>query len=508
MYRLTRRQFFGWAAGAATALLASQARAVPRSAAAVPIRAWVWETRGPFGDFQTAAFLSPVRRVPGLFNAVGILWDGEGDLALRVSADGTDWSPWHPVTQHELHGRRLPTGEAAGDLLIVAPSRFVQYRLLPRPGAPPPRTIRLVTINSLEGPAAPAGPADETFGTAAVGPPPIIPRAGWGADESLRYQDGVEIWPPEYRTVQKAVVHHTVTANFEGDPAATVRAIYYYHARTLGWGDIGYNYLIDWRGNIYEGRYGGPGVVGGHALQYNWGSVGIGCLGTFSSTAPTTAMRQSLERLLAWCCRYLDVRSQTFFIDKITPLVCGHRDLLATECPGQSLYNLLPTVRTNVAGLIGDTPVPRLRFVEAAITPTTLAPNQTVAVRVVVENNGTGTALTQGPGPGWEYSDSQSFRTAGFTEIAGHWRVGLECPQLALGVDHPFRWGLPDALEPGQRATIEGRVRLTQSGVRDFWLGLVQEAVGWPADGYGRTTVTVGSPPRSVFIVIARVTRR
>ena len=52
------------------------------------------------------------------------------------------------------------------------------------------------------------------------------------------------------------IIHHTVTQHQEADPAATVRAIYYYHAVTQGWGDIGYNFLVDLHGNVYEGRYG------------------------------------------------------------------------------------------------------------------------------------------------------------------------------------------------------------------------------------------------------------
>jgi hypothetical protein len=64
-----------------------------------------------------------------------------------------------------------------------------------------------------------------------------------------------------------------VTQNQKADPAATMRAIYYYHAVTQGWGDIGYNFLVDWHGNVYEGRYGGTNVVGGHSLQYNYGSL-------------------------------------------------------------------------------------------------------------------------------------------------------------------------------------------------------------------------------------------
>ena len=83
------------------------------------------------------------------------------------------------------------------------------------------------------------------------------------------------------------IIHHTDSPN-EQDPLTAIRAIYYYHAVTQEWGDIGYNFLIDRNGTIYEGRYGGANVVGGHALQYNYGSVGIGLIGDF--TPITTAL--------------------------------------------------------------------------------------------------------------------------------------------------------------------------------------------------------------------------
>src|SRR5581483_2113863 len=109
---------------------------------------------------------------------------------------------------------------------------------------------------------------------------------------SLRFDaQGHEVWPAEPQVPVKVIVHHTVTPNLEADPAATVRSIYYYHAVTLGWGDIGYHHLVDWRGVVYEGRYGGRYVQAGHALQYNRGSIGVACLGDFTSTTPTTAMR-------------------------------------------------------------------------------------------------------------------------------------------------------------------------------------------------------------------------
>ncbi|MPZ14565.1 MAG: N-acetylmuramoyl-L-alanine amidase, partial [Chloroflexi bacterium] len=105
---------------------------------------------------------------------------------------------------------------------------------------------------------------------------------------------------PEYASVSKFIVHHTVTSDGGADPAATIRAIYYYHAVTLGWGDIGYNYLIGHGGNAYEGRAGGPNAIGIHAGRFNRGSDGIALLGTFTEQAPSTPMLGGLASIIGW----------------------------------------------------------------------------------------------------------------------------------------------------------------------------------------------------------------
>ena len=128
--------------------------------------------------------------------------------------------------------------------------------------------------------------------------PHIVTRLEWGADESLRSGR------PDYARVKMAFVHHTASGNTytAAEAAAVVRAIYAYHTRSLGWSDIGYNFLVDRFGTIYEGRYGGmkKGVVGAHVLGFNTGSTGISVTGNFAGDAPPTAALASLEKLLAW----------------------------------------------------------------------------------------------------------------------------------------------------------------------------------------------------------------
>src|SRR5207249_8280164 len=110
--------------------------------------------------------------------------------------------------------------------------------------------------------------------------------------------------PPQYvDAVRFAVVHHTAGLNdyTQAEAPAVVRAIELYHVKANGWNDIGYNFLVDRFGTVYEGRYGGTdrNVIGAHALGFNRGSVGVAVLGTYIDTAPPLGATDALARLLA-----------------------------------------------------------------------------------------------------------------------------------------------------------------------------------------------------------------
>src|SRR5262249_4069973 len=120
-----------------------------------------------------------------------------------------------------------------------------------------------------------------------IGPRPrIITRSGWGADESLREPGFICT-----ASVKVAFVHHTASCNnYTCAPApSAIRSIYRYHVVSSGWRDIGYNFLIDKCGNIYEGRAGGVDkpVMGAHTLGFNTNSMGVAVLGTYTSTQPS-----------------------------------------------------------------------------------------------------------------------------------------------------------------------------------------------------------------------------
>jgi hypothetical protein len=213
---------------------------------------------------------------------------------------------------------------------------------------------------------------------AAVGQPAIISRAGWGANESYRFDSGGhELFPPGYFLLQKVIVHHTAGRNNDPNPEATIRAIYYMQAIGRHWGDIDYNFLIDWQGRIYEGRHsrdygGGPitgedlagnVVRGAHARDYNDGTVGIALLGNFTSVQPAAAQRTSLEKLLAWKLERhgLNPLGASTYTNpqlgnsKYLNNISGHRNVNQTACPGNAFYATFPALRQAVANRIAAT---------------------------------------------------------------------------------------------------------------------------------------------------------
>ena len=179
-----------------------------------------------------------------------------------------------------------------------------------------------------------------------VGQPGIVSRAGWGADESKR------TWAPSFAPIKRMIVHHTVTANDDRDPAATVRSIYHYHSVSQGWGDIGYNFLVAPDGRIYEGRWSGSttgedaarrGVIGAHARGHNKGAVGTAMLGNLTNRDATPEAKNALADLLAWKADRHGLDPQGLI---------GHRDVGKTACPGNVFYNGLPGVRNEIAARI------------------------------------------------------------------------------------------------------------------------------------------------------------
>ncbi|MFG2027229.1 N-acetylmuramoyl-L-alanine amidase [Streptomyces sp. NPDC048825] len=195
-----------------------------------------------------------------------------------------------------------------------------------------------------------------------IGPRPrIVTRRGWGADERLR-----ERHFSYTKSVRAAFVHHSASGNNYrcSQAASVIRSIYRYHVQSSGWRDIGYNFLVDKCGNIYEGRAGGvtKPVKGAHTLGFNSNSMGIAVLGSFNGTNPPGAAVQGVARLTAWKLglyganpagkTYLKSGGGNLFRkgkNVRLNVISGHRDGFATECPGARLYAKLHQARTTSA---------------------------------------------------------------------------------------------------------------------------------------------------------------
>ncbi|WP_374293998.1 N-acetylmuramoyl-L-alanine amidase [Streptomyces olivochromogenes] len=217
----------------------------------------------------------------------------------------------------------------------------------------------------------PSASASATVPTAppsTVPEPPITSRAGWGADESISPD------APEYNADVKAVfVHHTDGANDYAcaDSASIVRGIYAYHVQVNGWKDIGYNFLVDKCGTVFEGRKGGVDlpVLGAHTYGWNRESAGIAVLGDYTTTSAPNATLAAIARVAAWKlgqygaaptgttqltagATQKNYAGTSFTSGSSYPFqrISGHRDGYNTQCPGDSLYAQLPTIRSWAAG--------------------------------------------------------------------------------------------------------------------------------------------------------------
>ena len=177
--------------------------------------------------------------------------------------------------------------------------------------------------------------------------PSIVSRAEWGSPEPDRSE-----WSPEYAKLNRVIIHHTAVIPGT-DSAAAVRAIWQYHAKSLGWGDIGYNYLVDQSGRIYQGRYfdqsyaetNNVDVVAGHAYGNNVGTSGIAALGDFDGNmSPTANLIHSMGEMSAYKLGPYGLNPANG--DTYGGNLLGHRDVLQTACPGRNLYANLPTIRS------------------------------------------------------------------------------------------------------------------------------------------------------------------
>jgi len=321
------------------------------------------------------------------FNAVAVQLEEEID-GLMVNF-GREWR------EVEIHD----DGFGAERLVVTTPTHTMKFRW-DKPGSADTLSLKATVFYyeeaSLSGV---GGPSQlQTSSTLLARSYNVISRREWGADEELRVwnpdrytgstpsvdpcktiaekyasefkltqvkeynSEGQPLtWPLQYaKDIEKFVVHHTDSEirDMNGDAhtdtrdyQAMIRAIYHYHAISRGWGDIGYNYIIDPLGNIYEGRFGGDRVIGAHAQCYNHGAMGIAIIGDYAQRDVPEPAMQALIWLIGQKAKShgIDPEGSTTFRGKKLFNVFGHKDVRPTSCPGEKLYSALPRIRDRAA---------------------------------------------------------------------------------------------------------------------------------------------------------------
>ncbi len=303
---------------------------------------------------------TPVLRAPRRFDLIGLRWDHASGLEaqVRVRRRGApEWSSWLSLHANGDHGPDEGAAPPGTEPAFTGTADEFQLRLRGSARGLRARFVRALPTASLARRAARRLGARASQATPAT-PFPLITRDQWGA-AAVPPRTG-----PEYGAVELAFVHHTVTANDYAptDSAAIVLGIARYHRDSNGWNDIGYNFLVDRYGQIFEGRAGGidQPVVGAQAQGYNSVSTGVACLGTFESVAMTDAGMNSLARLIGWKLSLhgvpvqgpitvISAGGESNRYPAGTPVtlqrMSGHRDGDATSCPGTTLYGQLDALR-------------------------------------------------------------------------------------------------------------------------------------------------------------------
>ena len=285
------------------------------------------------------------------FDLVGLHWRGSGSVAFRTRSTAGHWSAWRRADPEAEDLPNAGTTEARGaagwhigNPYWTGASDRIEYRLHGQV-----QRLRAYYVRSPE-------VRIPLRRVSMVGSPPLLSREAWGANEGIRRA------APQYApSVQFAIVHHTAGTNVysPSQSAAIVRGIEVYHVQGNGWNDIGYNFLVDKYGQVFEGRYGGVDkpVIGAHAEGFNAGSVGVAVLGTYNSASPPAVARTALANLLAWRLdiAHVDPTSSLTWasggnarfaagVPVALRAVSGHRDTGFTTCPGAALYAQLGAI--------------------------------------------------------------------------------------------------------------------------------------------------------------------
>jgi hypothetical protein len=336
------------------------------------------------------------------FSVVGVTWDHDPALGVveafvRTRTDGS-WSGWQALggaaDEEPDEGTPDTTTSRRGGTspLWVDRADGVQARVDVLSG-PAPRGLRLSLVDPGTSEQDLRVTASLTSGTS--GAPAVRSRKDWGADESIRRGS------PSYASgIHAVTVHHTASSNdyAAADVPRLIRGFYAYHVKSNGWSDLGYNFLVDRFGRVWEGRAGGTSkpVIGSHAGGFNTGTVGISIIGTYDAVAPSAAAVEAVAAVAGWRlglagkdpASSVTVRSggSTRYAAGTSvslPRVFGHRQVSTTACPGDLGMAALPRIRERAKALAaGAAPAPVTPSPLEVVVPASVARGATVPVVV------------------------------------------------------------------------------------------------------------------------------
>ena len=311
------------------------------------------------------------------FGLVGVTWargTGGDDVRVEIRTRGSaGWTAWSSL-EVDTEGDAAPGHRAGTEPLWVGTSTGVQARVSAPGSGSDPRDLRLALVapGSAPTPTLPGAPVTAARGSSSLGQPRytkqpgIITRAKWGARRNTSCDQ-----PHFGRTQLGVVVHHTAGSNSysRGQSAGIVRSIQSYHMSGRGWCDIGYNFLVDKYGQVFEGRNGKVAyqVRGAHAGNYgvNTYATGVSMMANLDTASPTSAMKRAMVRVVGWRIGtwYLAPNASYSLDGHSLPVISGHRDVhnrgfspsTATACPGRYGYawlNAKGGLRAQVASYV------------------------------------------------------------------------------------------------------------------------------------------------------------
>lgn len=343
------------------------------------------------------------------FRYIGAKATGGENVRIFIKTENTDWAE---VRESE---NDMPESMGEAELfgpLLVPESHDLAYRI--EYSGPETPKVTLYTDTWTEKPSAKIAAFTEGVFS-------VTPRSEWIAKEDI--VDAATAWPAEYYPVERFIIHHSAADFTKYDDTGITteegwkdqaRAVYRYHAKNLGWGDTGYNYIIDPYGNIFEGRAGGEGAAGGHAVRggscvsfassvkgqtvgFNRGTVGIVFLGNYNKNILTGPAQKAAANLIARLSKdfNLDPKKITEFDKRNLPLIIGHKDVDCTTCPGTStkasLDNILRLTEEAYAALPDAIATLRGTVLNAPEKRIIVKPGESANLTIAVQNNSTTT---------------------------------------------------------------------------------------------------------------------